>query len=1632
MQDPNKNKKLITLDKYQRRGQVKTHCKDGYGCHGNSSTMTGDGIRKVGSRLSGDDGGSSSGGDGGYFDWKSLNVPLNWQELIQFNNPNTDGEKKKVAQKMIDDYNNKINNRTASLQSQFPGLTADMVRVAGADSNRISTKVGDLPTWDKPANQTYDQAWFPFYRSLMKPNTPVTIPQIIQFQSQQPGGLPAYQATVESNYGKKKSAYGGENNTTMNKYQEGGNAQQDVMKQLVGYIQQAIQAGQHPEQIAQDLIQQGVPPQGVAQIFVQMGMPQDQAIAAVQAGAQGGAAQQQAPAEEQPQAAEPQMRMGGKPCYNCGGSYAYGGDSPDGRALVNAYANGGAWNGTFSGNQGFAYGGVNPYMYNDPYSYMRMGGKIPRAQYGGNGVPPRPQPQDYPDYGTFKAEDDNWVMTYGDQAMDYTDEQWTPDTLGYANPALSMVQNAGKSAVAPASNPSLNAPIVPTVAGITPAATIAAPVTSGGITLVDYLNSYGKGAPSSFAARKIIANAVGIPNYTGTPEQDAVIITALKAQGAPDPFGTASPSMLKGLDPNTGLPASASTMSNPVSASTTVPAATTTSTGTTTAPAPARFRTSKSAQKSNAATQAALNNIAATADSTGSNAIKNPVDSTMATDSIPIVPLTDTIPTPIDSTDTRTAAQKLADSLMNGVASPDTLTGAALDSSKKAGIALTSDEIARRDKAHADAINNAWKSAGLTAASTIGIYGAYRARKKAIEDAKKAGVLSEDFKESAVKQGELVNDILKKYQDPKEILRMAKDRGFSTVYDKAIFKDIKDKKLKAEFDKIPHNDKVDPFAQRTIDMAKDGWKGADDLFTPETLKNLTAYLDDNMKQAREIIEAAEERGYRTPDDVRKLRELMGNDRQIIEISGGLRTQKPNKFSSIAGIEGGTNQPKGTPQPDQGTYPEAEIGEPKEPGRFRKALTEARADLKDMTWKTFFDRALWGPEGKENAGLYKLWNGFDEFEGLKAKMSKLKVKLGDKVVGKYNFVPGEGMEGNKGWSTFVDNVGAIGGKNPINDKMQSVIDAFKGTVGKEPKNTADVIAQYHTDLEAGHRTPLVEAVEAATGIPSIKQRVGGLGNTFDGLKKKVSTAISNVDMYPGTAGNVQSPFQSVNQAAPTVKRRVVVAEPEIAQGPTAAELRQLKKVRGTKSPIRSVTNKSKITQDVINDVLSNGTRYAEPIRETPTVERNIIEPVETPSLFEGLKGALGNFIKVGRKVKEEYGGPIMEDGGSYIPNYAMAYGGDIPQAMYGMGMAEGGMYEDGGSPLFSTQGQQLRNYMNTAAYTPGGWMPNHFDLPPVGFNSYQYAMGGEPCEGNDPNMIRNEEGRCVCKPGYTADQETGQCFPASGNKSTTPSGNSSSNHSSGSGMNNGNTGGFHGGFGISDKRYNFNYGYNTDANFGNTLHTADFNLTNPFHKRGSLGIGANYAPNRFWNANIKGGIPLSKGNAMLNFTGGVGRNFVDPAEGQNLEAMKLAPTGMYNNNTGSNYNQAAWNAAIGVTGNIGKNGPKYNVNASYSNMTPREYGGPTYKKGGIHINPANKGKFTKSASAAGMGTQEFARHVLSNKDRYSSTQVKRANFARNAAGWKHQDGGLVAGQEMNVSPEQLQMLQQGGYQFEIMH
>ena len=63
-------------------------------------------------------------------------------------------------------------------------------------------------------------------------------------------------------------------------------------------------------------------------------------------------------------------------------------------------------------------------------------------------------------------------------------------------------------------------------------------------------------------------------------------------------------------------------------------------------------------------------------------------------------------------------------------------------------------------------------------------------------------------------------------------------------------------------------------------------------------------------------------------------------------------------------------------------------------------------------------------------------------------------------------------------------------------------------------------------------------------------------------------------------------------------------------------------------------------------------------------------------------------------------------------------------------------------------------------------------------------------------------------------------------------------------------------------------------------------------------------------------------------------------------------------------------------------------------------------GGIHIKPSKRGTFTAAAKKHGKGVQEFASQVLANKENYSPAMVKKAQFARNATKFKHEDGGFL--------------------------
>lgn len=99
-----------------------------------------------------------------------------------------------------------------------------------------------------------------------------------------------------------------------------------------------------------------------------------------------------------------------------------------------------------------------------------------------------------------------------------------------------------------------------------------------------------------------------------------------------------------------------------------------------------------------------------------------------------------------------------------------------------------------------------------------------------------------------------------------------------------------------------------------------------------------------------------------------------------------------------------------------------------------------------------------------------------------------------------------------------------------------------------------------------------------------------------------------------------------------------------------------------------------------------------------------------------------------------------------------------------------------------------------------------------------------------------------------------------------------------------------------------------------------------------------------------------------------------------------------------------------------------------------FGGPLFKDGGIMIKKENRGKFTESANRANMGVQEYARHILANKEDYSPTLIKRANFARNAAKWNAFGGDLnnnySIGDTIEVSEEQANQLRRSGYEFRV--
>lgn len=105
------------------------------------------------------------------------------------------------------------------------------------------------------------------------------------------------------------------------------------------------------------------------------------------------------------------------------------------------------------------------------------------------------------------------------------------------------------------------------------------------------------------------------------------------------------------------------------------------------------------------------------------------------------------------------------------------------------------------------------------------------------------------------------------------------------------------------------------------------------------------------------------------------------------------------------------------------------------------------------------------------------------------------------------------------------------------------------------------------------------------------------------------------------------------------------------------------------------------------------------------------------------------------------------------------------------------------------------------------------------------------------------------------------------------------------------------------------------------------------------------------------------------------------------------------------------------------GPVYDEQFVDSKYTKRlkTYKNVSFKYGGIHIKPSKRGTFTAAAERHNMGVQEFAKTVLNNKANYSTSMVKKANFARNASKWHKKEFGGDMTKQYFITPNNIYKL-----------
>lgn len=154
-------------------------------------------------------------------------------------------------------------------------------------------------------------------------------------------------------------------------------------------------------------------------------------------------------------------------------------------------------------------------------------------------------------------------------------------------------------------------------------------------------------------------------------------------------------------------------------------------------------------------------------------------------------------------------------------------------------------------------------------------------------------------------------------------------------------------------------------------------------------------------------------------------------------------------------------------------------------------------------------------------------------------------------------------------------------------------------------------------------------------------------------------------------------------------------------------------------------------------------------------------------------------------------------------------------------------------------------------------------------------------------------------------------------------------------------------------------------------------------------------------------------------------FGDTSFGQSFNKKDIGRDGLFSNKAKNTYKRlkreqaAAINRTLGNFSNAADNVQENQVLDSMANYAA--YGGPITMRysgpmspfgnqfkdgGGIQIKKSKRGTFTAAAKKHGKSVQAFASQVLANKDNYSPAMVKKANFARNAAKFKHAEGGWL--------------------------